>query len=110
MGLKKLVGNLAKAGGKLLAGKEKTKEDIDLELSQLEPRAQYNRTMARPRIAMALVGTLILGVLIQWVQQIFKVPPEEIITIPKYIVTFSKIVVSAIIGSRGLEKIIRKVL
>lgn len=120
MSILSFAGKVLKTGGSLLAGKTvekiitpKTPEQMNTEKHNLElltPKAQFWKSIARPSIAMGLVGTLILGVIIQYIQQIFGVDIKDVIKIPDYIITFDKIVVSAYIGSRGLEKILGKIL
>jgi len=107
------LGKVGKTAGSLLIGKTiaPTPESIELKKQGLElltPRAQFWTSIARPTISMALVGTLVLGTLIQFGQQLFKA--EFIITIPMYMIDFTKIIVGAYIGSRGIEKILGKVL
>ena len=116
MGLLKIGKKVVKVASSLILGggiTPKTPEQINTEkhnLEMLTPKAQFWKSVARPTIAMSLVGVLILGVIIQYVQQIFGASIEDVIVIPKYIITFDKIVVSAYIGSRGLEKILGKIL
>jgi len=106
MGLLKVAGKVLKAGANLLGEKPKTEEEkkeVEFNLSTLDPKAQYLKSVARPVIAISLVGLFVLGILIQWTQQIFNA--EYLISIPKEVITFAKIVVSAYIGSRGVEKV-----
>ena len=81
------------------------KEGLEL----LDPIAQYNRTMARPRIAIAIVFTYLGGVIIQWIQVLFKVEKIYQIVIPSQLSEFAVIVVTVIVGSRGIEKIVDKI-
>jgi len=81
------------------------KEGLEL----LDPIAQYNRTMARPRIAIGIVFTYLLGTIVQWVQQLCGVHQAYLITIPSELTDFAKIVVSVIVGTRGIEKIVGKI-
>ena len=105
MSILKVAGKLLQGGASLLGSEKKTQEEVESELSTLDPKSQYNRTMARPRIALGLVYTLILGVIIRWIQQIFGIHEAYLIDIPDYLISFSKIIVTAYIGSRGIEKV-----
>ena len=105
--LGKLASSLIPGGGIIaeIIAPGKTPEQIAQGLSSLDPIAQYNRTMARPRIALSIVYVYLGGIVIQWIQQLLKVPKPEIIVIPIVLVGFAKIIVGAYIGSRGFEKI-----
>ncbi len=88
----------------------KTPEEVKAGLSALTPIAQYNKTLARPRIAQSIVYTYLLGVIIQWIQQLFfHVAKENVIAIPDNLIKFSIVVVGAYFGSRGFENIIEKI-
>ena len=118
MGLKKLVkaaGKIITGAGGILAGKKgeellRDHPELYNALAGLHPATQFLKSITRPTITLSLVFTLILGIVIQWIQQLTGVPTVECIVIPKYLVSFNKIVVSAYIGSRGLEKIIGKII
>ena len=107
----KILGKLASKlipGGGIIAdiiAPGKTPAQIEAGLASLDPIAQYNRTMARPRIALTITYTYVLGVVIQWVQQLCKVPKEELITIPETLLTAFTLAITAYMGSRGIEKI-----
>lgn len=81
----------------------KTPEETEIELSKLHPLAQYQKSMARPRIAMGIVAVYLLGITIQWIGQIFGNP--EIIIMPPVLIEFAKMILVAYIGSRGIEKV-----
>ena len=113
MGLKKIAGKILAVGGKIIAGKKGgvdtqiRVEDLS-ELSKLSPRAQVWRSITRPMITFSIIGVIVLGILIQYVQGIIGV--EETIEIPKQLFTFGKLVMAFWFGSRGLEKIINKII
>lgn len=88
-------------------GKTQQKKNEGLEM--LTPIAQYNRTMARPRIAIGIVAVYLIGILIQWAQVLFKVHQAYRIEIPGDLTEFAKIVVTVIVGTRGVEKIVDKI-
>ncbi len=112
---KKLVNvaaSILPGGGlvKSIISPDKTPEQVKAGLSALTPIAQYNKTLARPRIAQMVVGTYLLGVIIQWIQQLFfKVAKEDIIDIPGTLVKAMTIIVVAYFGSRGFENIFEKI-
>lgn len=112
MGLKKIAGKILAVGGKIIAGKKGEKATINTEnlegLSKLSPRAQVWRSITRPLITFSIIGVIVLGILIQYVQGIIGV--EETIEIPKQLFTFGKLVMAFWFGSRGLEKIINKII
>lgn len=81
------------------------KEGMEL----LAPIAQYNLTSARPLIAKAIVFTYLGGVVIQWIQVLFQVQKAYRIVIPEQLSEFAVIVVSVIVGTRGIEKIVGKI-
>jgi len=95
-----------KLGGSLLLGKEKTKEEVEFNLANLDKRSQYLKSVSRPTILISIVSTLILGVCIQWIQQIFKA--EYIIVIPVYFYDITEKIVLFMIAGRSLEKIVGK--
>lgn len=107
----KLVASIIPGGGIIgsLISPGKTPDEVQSGLAMLDPIAQYNRTMARPRIALSIVYAYLLGTIIQWIQQIAGVPKEEIITIPGDLLTFAQVAIGAYIGSRGLEKMVSSV-
>lgn len=112
----KILGKIAKAvlpmGGGVVANilaPGKTQEEKNEGLAMLAPIAQYNLTSARPLIAKAIVFTYLGGVVIQWVQVIFKVHEAYRIVIPDQLSEFALVVVSVIVGSRGIEKIVGKI-
>lgn len=111
MGVKKLLGKALSVVGGVVAGKKGEKEAVDTEnlseLSQLSPRAQVWRSITRPLVTFGIVGVLLLGVLIQYVQGIFG---AEVIEIPKQMFVFCKWTLGFWFGSRGIEKILGKVL
>lgn len=122
MGIKpfKLLGKLASKllpiGGGLVADiispKGKTHEQVEQGLASLDPIAQYNRTMARPKIALACVYTYLGMVAGNWllevISQLFKFPFTTI-KIPTTLQDFATIAVGAYMGSRGIEKIVSSI-
>lgn len=112
MGLKKLAGKALKLAGGVIAGKKGEKATVNTEslseLSQLSPRAQVWRSITRPVITFSIIGLIVLGVLIQYVQSIVGV--EQQLEIPKQVFSFGKLVMAFWFGSRGLEKLLGKVL
>ncbi len=88
---------------------DKTQAEKTEGLAMLDPIAQYNRTMARPRIALAITYTFILGTVIQWIQQLCKVPKEDLITMPEALLAAFTLAITFYMGSRGLEKIVSTV-
>jgi len=72
--------------------------------SDLNPQAQFWRTITRPLLSFGLVGLFALGILIQYGQQLF-MTSSEILTIPPQVVELSKWVVGFWFTSRGVEKI-----
>ena len=111
----KLLGKIAGAlipgvgvVGKILAPNN-SPEQVKDGLSLLDPIAQYNRTMARPRIAIAIVFTYLGGIIIQWVQVLFKIHQAYRVEIPGDLTEFAKIVVGVIVGTRGIEKIVGQI-
>ena len=111
----KLIGKLASAilpgvgvVGKVLAPSN-SPEQVKDGLALLDPIAQYNRTMARPRIAIAIVFTYLGGIVIQWIQVLFKAHQVYRIEIPGDLTEFAKIVVGVIVGTRGIEKIVGEI-
>jgi len=111
MGLKKLAGKVLGVAGGLLASKKGEKSTVNTEnlseLSQLSSRAQVWRSITRPLVTFAIVGVLLVGVLIQYVQGICG---AEVIEIPKQMFVFCKWTLGFWFGSRGIEKILGKVL
>jgi len=112
----KLLGKIAKTilpfGGGIVAdilAPGKTQQEKNEGLAMLAPIAQYNLTCARPLIAKAIVFTYLGGVVIQWVQVIFKVHQAYRIVIPDQLSEFALVVVSVIVGTRGIEKIVGKI-
>ena len=106
------MGLVKKVASKVLAkivNRPKTKDEVTFELSTLDPKAQYLTSITRPVISISLVYVLIIGVFIQWIQQMLNVPDIYRIEIPKYIINFSKIIVGAFVGSRGIEKIVKEI-
>jgi len=85
----------------------KTQQEKSEGLAMLDPIAQYNRTMARPRIAIAIVFTYLGGVILQWIQILCGVHKAYRIVIPSDLTEFATIVVGVIVGTRGIEKIVK---
>jgi len=110
-GLVKGVSSLIPFGGVVgdILSPDKTLEEKKDGLALLDPIAQYNRTMARPRIAIGIVFVYLFGVIIQWGQKLFGVHTAYVIVIPAELMEFAKIVVSIIVGTRGIEKIAGKI-
>lgn len=110
-GLVKGVSSLIPGGGVIqsIISPDKTPEQVKDGLALLDPIAQYNRTMARPRIAIGIVFVYLFGVIIQWGQKLFGVHTAYMIVIPPELIEFAKIVVSIIVGTRGIEKIVGKI-
>ena len=106
-----LVASIIPGGGlvKNIISPDKTDEQVSRGLSALSDIAQYNKTLARPRIATMIVGTYLLGVIIQWIQQLFKVLEKDLIDIPGTLVKAMTIIVVAYFGSRGFENIFEKI-
>jgi len=107
-----------KAAGSLIPGvgivksiiaPEKSQQEKTDGLAMLDPIAQYNKTMARPRIAIGIVAVYLFGIIIQWAQVLFKVVEANRIVIPSDLTEFAKIVVTVIVGTRGIEKIVGKI-
>lgn len=115
MGLLKKIAKIASSlipGGGVVSqiiGLDKTPQQVASGLALLDPIAQYNRTMARPRIAIMIVAVYLSGILIQWGQVLFKVAETYRITIPSDLTEFAKVVVTVIVGTRGIEKIVDKI-
>lgn len=109
--LGKLVSTIIPGGGVVsqIIGLDKTPKQVESGLSLLDPIAQYNRTMARPRIAIGIVAVYLMGILIQWGQVLFHVHQAWRIVIPEQLSEFAKIVVTVIVGTRGIEKIVDKI-
>ena len=112
----KLLGKIAKIilpiGGGIVAdiiSPDKTIAEKKEGLELLDPIAQYNRTMARPRIAIGIVFVYLFGVIVQWGQKLCGVHTAYMIAIPPELIEFAKIVVSIIVGTRGIEKIVGKI-
>ena len=112
----KLLGKIAKTilpfGGGIVAdilSPDKSMAEKKEGLEFLAPIAQYNLTSARPLIAKAIVFTYLGGVVVQWIQVLFKVQQAYRIVIPDQLSEFAVIVVSVIVGSRGIEKIVGKI-
>jgi len=112
--LKKIFGvvtSIIPGGGivKEIIAPEKSQQEKNDGLAMLVPLAQYNKTMARPRIAIGIVAVYLFGILIQWAQVLFKVAAANRIIIPSDLTEFAKIVVTVIVGTRGIEKIVGKI-
>ncbi|GAG97026.1 unnamed protein product, partial [marine sediment metagenome] len=56
-----------------------------------------------------IVAVYLSGVLIQWGQVLFNVHAAYRIEIPTDLTEFAKIVVTVIVGTRGIEKIVDKI-
>lgn len=107
-----LLSSILPGGGivKSIISPDKSPEQVAQGLAALTPIAQYNKTLARPRIAQMIVGTYLLGVIIQWIQQLFfKIAKEDIIDIPSTLVKAMTVIVVAYFGSRGFENIFEKI-
>ena len=102
--LGKLVTKIIPGGGIIgsLISPERTPEQVESGLAMLDPIAQYNRTMARPRIALSIVYTYLIIILTNVVLFICKQPQ---VPMPDSLLNAFVISVGAYIGSRGLEKI-----
>ena len=116
MGFKplKFLGKVVKAvlpfGGGIVAdiiSPEKSIAEKKEGLELLAPIAQYNLTSARPLIAKAIVFTYLGGVVIQWIQVLCGVHKAYQIAIPDQLSEFAVIVVGVIVGTRGIEKIVK---
>ena len=72
--------------------------------SELSPKAQLWRTITRPLLSFSMVGLFVLGVLIQYVQQIggwsLLVVPDQVVEVTKWVVGFW-------FGGRSIEKIVQ---
>ena len=109
--LGKLVGAIIPGVGVVqsILAPGKSSEQVKDGLALLDPIAQYNRTMARPRIAIGIVFVYLFGVIVQWGQKLFGLHQAYLIVIPPELIEFAKIVVSIIVGTRGIEKIVGKI-
>ena len=116
MSILKFLGKVAKTvlpfGGGIVAdiispGKTIAQKKEGMKL--LTPLAQYNLTMARPRIMIAIVYTYLGGTIIRWIQILCGVQKAYLIDMPEKLVGFAVIVVGIISGTRGVEKIIGKI-
>jgi len=107
----KRVSSLIPGGGVIqsIIGPDRSPQQVKDGLALLDPIAQYNRTMARPRIAIMIVAVYLSGILIQWGQILFGVEKAAVINIPSDLTEFAKIVVTVIVGTRGIEKIVDKI-
>lgn len=110
--LGKLVSKIIPGGGIIadIIAPGKTQEEKNLGLAMLAPIAQFNRTMARPRIAIMIVSVYLSGIVIQWVQVLCKVQKAYQIVIPDKLVEFASIVVGAFFVTRGFEKILKGII
>ena len=108
---KKIVGKVLGVAGGVIAGKKGEEvlvtENLS-ELSQLSPRAQVWRSITRPIISFSIIAVILLGVLISYGEHLAGV--ENPLEVPKYIISFGKWVLGFWFGSRGIEKILGKVL
>lgn len=107
----KLVSKIIPGGGIIadIIAPGKSPAQVEAGLASLDPIAQYNRTMARPRIALTITYTYVLGVIVQWVQQLAGVAKEELITIPDTLLSAFTLAISFYIGSRGVEKVVSSI-
>ena len=107
----KVASSLIPGGGIVsqIIGLDKTPQQVGSGLALLDPIAQYNKTMARPRIAIMIVAVYLSGIIIQWGQVLFKVETAYRVIIPSDLTEFAKIVVTVIVGTRGIEKIVDKI-
>ncbi len=106
--LGKTVSKLIPFGGVVadIIAPGKTQEEKNKGLEMLTPIAQYNRTMARPRIAIMITATFLLGNIIQWIQVLCGVQKAYQIQISSELTNFTTIVVTAIVTGRGIQKIV----
>ncbi len=88
---------------------DKTPEQVKAGLELLTPIAQYNLTMARPKIMIAIVYTYLGGIIIRWIQILCGVQKAYLIDMPEKLVGFAVIIVGIIAGTRGFEKIVDKI-
>lgn len=102
------VSSLVPGGGiiKEILSPDKSPEQIQQGLASLDPIAQYNRTMARPRIALGCVYTYLGLVILEWILETCGV---ETPTIPDTLKDFATIAVGFYMGSRGVEKVIESI-
>lgn len=109
--LGKTISKIIPGGGVVsqIIGLDKTPAQVQSGLALLDPIAQYNRTMARPRIAIMIVAVYLTGILVQWGQVLCGVQKAYVIVIPTDLTEFAKIVVTVIVGTRGIEKIVDKI-
>lgn len=115
----KFIGKLASKlipGGGIIAdiiAPGKSQQEKNEGLAMLTPIAQFNLTMARPWIAKMIVGVYLLGIVIKWLQLLIswllKIPNIPLIEIPADLTEFAKVVVTVIVGTRGVEKIVDKI-
>ena len=109
--LGKAVKSIIPGGGIIgsLISPERTPEQVESGLAMLDATAQYNRTMARPRIALTVTYTYVLGIIIQWIQQLCGVAKENLITIPETLLAAFTLAITFYIGSRGVEKVVESI-
>lgn len=103
----KFFGSILPGGGVVSAilSPSKTPEQVSAGLKSLDPIAQYNLTLARPRIVLMIVTVYLTGILLQWGQTLFGIHEAYRVVIPSDLTEFAKIVVTVIVGTRGIEKI-----
>jgi len=112
--LGKAVSSIIPGGGIIssIISPERSPEQVQAGLATLDPIAQYNRTMARPRIALACVYTYLGIEVANWLfavaSQIFKFPYTPIPT-PPTLEGFATVAVGAYMGSRGIEKVVSSI-
>ena len=102
------VGSLIPGGGIVssILAPGKTPEEVSQGLSSLDPIAQYNRTMARPRIALGCVYTYLGLVVLSWLLNAFG---QYAPLIPDTLKDFATIAVGFYMGSRGIEKVVTSI-
>jgi hypothetical protein len=95
---------------KALLQEEEARRQFELSFfgkaGELSPKAQLWRAITRPILSLGLVGLLVLGIIIQYLQQIFGVPKAELLVIPGQVVELAKWVVAFWFTSRGVEKVV----
>lgn len=110
----KTVTSIIPGGGivQSIISPDKTPEQVKAGLSTLDPIAQYNRTMARPRIALSSVyvylGMTVCNWFLETISQLFKFTFEAV-PVPSTVQDFATIAVGFYMGSRGVEKVFDKI-
>lgn len=93
---------------KILSEENQKQREFELafygKAADLSPKAQLWRAMTRPIISFGLVGLFVIGVLIQFGQQIFG--SSYVLELPPQLLQLCKWVVAFWFSSRGIEKVV----